>query len=176
MSAHPAHLDRFVAHLTASQSALYGCIRTLLADAPETADVLQETNRVLWQKAADYDPARPFLPWAYSIARFQVMAHRRRQSRDRLIFDDELVAQLADEYERQSGNESGELRALEHCLQKLPDAQRELVRAKYERGQAVNAIAAQSGKPVNAVSAALYRVRQALADCVERRLATEHPQ
>ncbi|MCX6953459.1 MAG: sigma-70 family RNA polymerase sigma factor [Verrucomicrobia bacterium] len=175
MSTHPEHLDRFVAHLTAAQSALYGCIRTLMAGAPEAADVLQETNRVLWQKAADYDHARPFLAWAYGIARFQVLAYRRRQSRDRLVFDEELVAQLADEYERQSGTESGELRALEHCLQKLPGAQRELVRAKYERGEAVNLIAAQTGKPVNAVSAALYRVRHALADCMARRLAPEGP-
>src|SRR5687767_11686964 len=140
----PEQLSRFVERLTEAQSALYGAIHTLLAGNPNVADVLQETNRVLWRKAADYDPARPFLPWALTIARFEVMAQRKRQSRERLVFDDTLLDDIAAEYERQSVHD-GALQALERCLQKLPAHQRELIDRRYVQGESVNDIAAHQG-------------------------------
>lgn len=164
-------LKLFVERLTEAQSALYGCIHAMMAGAPAVADVLQETNRVLWKKAAEYDPARPFLPWAYRVAHFEVLAHRKRQSRDRLVFDDELMGLLADEYAQQSS--SGALNALELCLQKLPVGQRELVESRYARGEAVADIAARDGKAANAVSALLYRIRGLLAECIEKTVAKE---
>lgn len=164
-------LKLFVERLTEAQSALYGCIHAMMAGAPAVADVLQETNRVLWKKAAEYDPARPFLPWAYRVAHFEVLAHRKRQSRDRLVFDDELMGLLADEYAQQSS--SGALNALELCLQKLPVGQRELVESRYARGEAVADIAARDGKAANAVSALLYRIRGLLAECIEKTVANE---
>src|SRR5688572_14087827 len=106
----PEQLSQFVERLTAAQSALYGSIHALLAGATDAADVLQETNRVLWRKATTYDLARPFLPWALTVARFEVLAHRKRQSRDRLIFDDDLLGRIAEEYERQSAR-NGALQA-----------------------------------------------------------------
>ncbi len=165
-------LKLFVERLTEAQSALYGCIHAMMAGAPAVADVLQETNRVLWKKAAEYDPARPFLPWAYRVAHFEVLAHRKRQSRDRLVFDEELMGLLADEYAQQSSS-SGALHALELCLQKLPVGQRELVESRYARGEAVADIAARDGKAANAVSALLYRIRSLLAECIEKTVAKE---
>ena len=170
----PEQLSRFVERLTEAQSALYGAIHTLLAGNPNVADVLQETNRVLWRKAADYDPARPFLPWALTIARFEVMAQRKRQSRDRLVFDDALLDDIAAEYERQSVHD-GALQALEGCLQKLPTHQRELVDRRYVHGESVNDIAARQGRAANAISALLYRIRSVLAQCLERTRAKEEP-
>ncbi len=170
----PEQTGQFVERLTAAQSALYGSIHTLLAGATDAADVLQETNRVLWRKAATYDPTRPFLPWALTVARFEVLAHRKRQSRDRLVFDDDLLAQIAEEYERQAGR-GGALQALEQCLQKLAPAQRELVDQRYLRGESVNDIALRQGRAANAVSALLYRIRALLAACVDHTLAQDEP-
>ena len=170
----PEQMSQFVERLTAAQSALYGSIHTLLAGATDAADVLQETNRVLWRKAAAYDDARPFLPWALTVARFEVLAHRKRRSRDRLVFDDALLCQIAEEYERQSAR-GGALHALEHCLQKLPPAQRDLVDQRYLRGESVNDIAARQGRAPNAVSALLYRIRGVLANCVDHTLAQDEP-
>lgn len=170
----PDQMSQFVERLTTAQSALYGSIHTLLAGSTDAADVLQETNRVLWRKAGDYDSTRPFLPWALTVARFEVMAHRKRLSRDRLVFDDALLGQIAEEYERQSARGSA-LHALEHCLQKLPAAQRELVDQRYLRGESVNDIAARQGRAANAVSALLYRIRALLATCVDHTLAKDEP-
>jgi RNA polymerase sigma-70 factor (ECF subfamily) len=170
----PEQMSQFVERLTEAQSALYGSIHTLLAGDPEVADVLQETNRVLWRKAEACDPARPFLPWALTVARFEVLAHRKRRSRDRLVFDDALLTQIGEEYERQTARD-GALQALERCLQKLPDAQRALVEQRYMHSESVKDIATRQGRAANAVSALLYRIRGLLADCVDRALAKEEP-
>ena len=64
--------------LTGTQSRLYAYICSLIGGAAGARDVLQETNLVLWDKAQEYDPARPFLPWAYRIAYLQVLAYRKQ--------------------------------------------------------------------------------------------------
>src|SRR3954462_10245283 len=83
--------DDFVRRLTGAQSHLYAFICSLMGGTQAARDVLQETNLILWARAADYDPARDFLTWAYTFARHQVLAHRKRLSRDRLVLDDDLL-------------------------------------------------------------------------------------
>jgi RNA polymerase sigma-70 factor (ECF subfamily) len=172
MSDDTTALDLFVERLTQAQSALYGCVHAMMGGSQDVADVMQETNRALWRKWQQYDPARPFLTWAYRVAQFEVLVYRRRAARDRLIFDEELMGQIAEECARQTPA-AGELWALERCLQKLPPEQRSLVEARYARGEMVQDIAQRVGKAANAVSALLYRIRGLLADCVARTLAME---
>ncbi len=163
----------FIGHLTGCQSSLYAFICTLLGGAEGAGDVLQETNIVLWNKAADYDPGRAFLPWAYTFARFQVMAWRKKQSRSRLVLDDELVATVAQEFEARDGQADRQLEALETCLSLLPASQRELVDSRYSHGEGVNEIAGRMGRPENVIAASLYRIRKALMQCVKSKLQQE---
>ena len=176
MSDHPpAHSPSpsFVGHLTGCQSSLYAYILTLLGGAEGANDVLQETNIVLWKKAADYDPSRAFLPWAYTFARFQVMAWRKKQSRSRLVLDDELVARVADEFEARDAQSERQLEALEACLGTLPDSQRSLLDSRYGNGEGVNGIAEKMGRPENVIAASLYRLRKALMQCIKTRMSQE---
>ena len=163
----------FVQRLTAGQSALYAFVVSLMGGVDQANDVLQETNLKLCQRAGEYDAAQPFLRWAYAFARFEVMAWRKRQTRSRLVLDDELVARVAADFEDQAPQAEHQLAALEACVEKLPSHQRELVAARYREGLPVQEIAAQSGRPENAVAAMLYRVRKALAHCVENSLPKE---
>ncbi|CAE7353833.1 sigF, partial [Symbiodinium sp. CCMP2456] len=133
----------------------------------EANDVLQETNLKLCNKAADYDPTQPFLRWAYVFARFEVMAWRKRQARSRLVLDDELVAVIASDWEGNAQDAAQQITALEGCLEKLPKKQRDLLDARYGRGEAVQDIAARQCRTENAMSALFYRVRKSLADCIE---------
>lgn len=165
----------FVQRLTAAQSALYAFICGLMGGMEQAADVLQETNLVLWNRAGEYDPGRPFLPWAYTLARWQVMAWRKQQMRSRLVLDDDLVAKVAAEMEAGAGAVEAELRALERCLAALPGRQRELIAARYERGETVRAMAVRLGQPENALAAAFYRIRRALHHCITTTMATEEP-
>ncbi|QDU77457.1 RNA polymerase sigma factor [Bremerella volcania] len=163
----------FAQHLIASQSALYAFIASLMGGVSEANDVLQETNLKLCNKASEYDPAQPFLRWAYVFARFEVMAWRKKQSRSRIVLDDELVALIASDWEGTSADSTQQISALEGCLDKLPPQQRDLLDARYGRGEAVQDIAARQCRTENAMSALFYRVRKSLADCIELALRRE---
>lgn len=154
--------------LTGAQSSLYAFICSLMGGAAHSRDILQETNLLLWEKAEQYDRSRDFLPWAFQFAHLQVLAFRKRQHRDRLLFDDSLLATLADEFGENVKHVDARLEALDTCVGKLPDAQRDLIRRYYERGNTVEAISKSLGKSANAVAAQLYRIRKTLGGCVQR--------
>jgi RNA polymerase sigma-70 factor, ECF subfamily len=169
----PQYSEQFVQQLTGSQTRLFGYVYSLLGDHNRAADVVQETNLVLWRKIEEFDPSRQFLPWAFAVARFQVMAHLRDHKRDRLLLDAELAEALSGEVQRQVEQIDTVRAALRACLQLLPPANRELVEHRYVRGMSLANVAAATDRTVGAIKIALLRIRRQLADCVQERIAAE---
>lgn len=157
----------FVQRLTASQSAMYAFIVSLLGGTNDADDVLQETNIKLCRRWSQYDFDQPFLRWAFAFARFEVMAYRKTMQRSKLFLDNELVKIMADELAESADMSDSRLRFLERCLQRLDPKQRELILARYDRGEAVRDIATRLSRPENAVAALFYRLRKMLADCIQ---------
>lgn len=168
-----ARTGDFVQTLTGVQSRLYAYICTLLGEAASARDVLQDTNLALWDKAQDYDPARPFLPWAYRVAYIQVLAYRKRCSRSRLLFDEQLVSELAEQTLQRNDDLDQRLEALGDCINKLTGPRKEIINCRYLRGESVDGIAERLHKAPNVVAASLYRIRKTLLDCIESKIATE---
>lgn len=162
--------EHFVHLLTEHQNRLYGYIYSLMGDRSRTADVVQETNLVLWRKIGEFDPERPFLPWAFTIARFQVLAHLRDHKRDRLLLDEELVQTLAQEVEREVEQLGTFQEALRKCLHSLPESNRDLIEQRYFKSQPVATIAGALNHTVGNVKVMLLRIRRQLAECVKKRL------
>ena len=52
----PDTTEQFVQQLAEHQSRLFGYVYSMLGDHSRAADVLQETNLVLWRKNAEFDP------------------------------------------------------------------------------------------------------------------------
>jgi RNA polymerase sigma-70 factor (ECF subfamily) len=172
MSAEPHSAEeRIVGLIARHQPDLHRYILSLLPDRMLADDVVQETNLVLWRKAAEYDPAQPFLPWALTIAFFQMKAARRDAGRDRHVFNDSLVEILAAEHPAETTG--GDLEAaLEKCLGELSENNRRLILARYQPGASVQELAAERKQTPTALSLALLRIRKALETCIERKLAT----
>lgn len=163
--------EAFVRQLTENQTRLYGYVFSLLGDHARAADVVQETNLVLWRKIDEFQPEKPFLPWAYAIARFQVLAHLRDKGRDRLLLDEELAEAMSSEAE-QKADELESLRfALRPCLELLTETNRNLIQLRYLRELPMAEVAALVGRSVGAIKVALLRVRRQLAECAQKRLA-----
>jgi RNA polymerase sigma-70 factor (ECF subfamily) len=171
----PAHIAPsadFLANVTRAQRPLYGFIVTLAGGALDADDILQETNLVLWRKAAEYDPARDFMSWALRIAQLQTMAHLKKRRR-RPVFDTALLERIADESVADRDEADLRRQALAACLQKLSAKHRHLVARRYEPGASVIAMAAEIGSQPKAVSEMLRRIRHALLECIERSIAAE---
>lgn len=163
----------FVREVTANQRRLYAFILSLVRTPADADDVLQETNLVLWQKSAEFTLGTNFVAWAFRIARFQVMAFRKRQKRSKESFDDDLIELLATEAEEQLDEDDARRAALRGCLKKLRPDQAALVAERYEPGGCVNDMARRAGKSPKALSEQLARVRAALLKCVTRTLEAE---
>lgn len=171
----PQMTPDFASRLAAAQSPLYAFIVSLMGGRQEAADVLQETNLKLCREFHRYDAAKPFVNWALTLARFEVMAWRTRQSRSRLVLDEDVAERVAAEMLEHPVEPDRELAALENCLQKLPKRQRALAEERYQHGATVRAMAGRMGQPENALAAMLYRIRKALQECILSTLAKEEP-
>jgi len=169
LSEHERHAQ-FLRHYAESEVALHTFVRSLVPTRQMASEVMQDVILVLWEK---FDAAADFQGWAFGVAKNVALRHLRRQSRDRHVFDDELVNQLADDAAALVPVHDGHREALEHCLEKLPAAQRELVLSAYTKGTRMDELATRRGQTPMALYKLLHRIRQALLECVERTLAKE---
>lgn len=158
------------AELAAVQPRLYGFILKRLADREQTLEVLQRTNLVICQKAEDFQDGSSFVAWAMTIARFQVMAWRKSQDRGRLVFTDSVDDLLDRSPDVEAESVDQRIPLLRGCLNKLRDADKELVQRRYRDGEPIQQVATYLGKSVDAVSMRLMRIRRQLAECVNRSL------
>jgi RNA polymerase sigma-70 factor (ECF subfamily) len=166
--------EEFVADLLAAQRAVYAYILSLIPTRNDADDLLQQTNTVLLRKAAEYPEIDNFVGWACRVAYYEVLAHRAKMNRDKLLFDDELVEILAVEATQMVTGVDRRREALRQCVEQLPEPRRRLVMQRYASSLSVGAIAEQMGRPVGSIYQTLHRIRNRLLDCVERRLATDN--
>lgn len=165
--------DQYVLLITSVQAKLYAYVFSLLGDPHQAADVLQETNLVLWRKSAEYVEGTNFVAWAFRVAHFQVMAFRQKLGRDRLIFDDLMLAELTTKAANHGETFDDEANALNDCMKRLSDRQRELLHCHYTDGQSIHDMATSHSETMGAISQALFRTRVALMKCIEKRLNQE---
>ena len=172
MSELNANHERIVGLLVRHQEQLYRYIFALLPDATEAWDVLQEASMAIVRKADDYDADRPFLPWAYRFALLTTFDWKRKQKKT-ISLSDELLEQLATEGAQQEDELIARLAALDHCLQKLPLKQRDLVRMRYDSDETMEKIARLQEVSLRTLYRRLDSIREWLHDCINGRLATE---
>jgi len=163
-----AGYDPVMRELAEAQFALFAYICALTGNSQDARDVLQETNLRLCKEAGRYDPSRPFIAWAKTIAVYEVMSYRKKQRRDRLVFEEDVFEHIAAQADGESQEVERHLAFLEGCVRKLPDTLREVVEARYLNRVSVQEVARRIGRSPNAVSLLLMRARQALSDCVRQ--------
>lgn len=162
--------NQFVMDMIACQRRLYAYVLSVVFDKERARDIVQQTNLVLLEKKAEFQPGTNFGAWACRVAFFEVLADRRRRTRDRHLFDDEIVASLAKQAEEASAHADERVEALEQCLEQLSPENRTLIRDRYSPGGSVAEIAATANKSAAAISSILYRLRSTLVDCIQRKL------
>ena len=168
-----AESEGFIRLLTESQSRLYAYILTILPDFVAANEVLSDTNVTLWRKSAEFQIGTDFGAWAIRVAYFEILAYQKRRHSDRHVFCGELLEEMA-QVAAAATDDVGQRRlALRGCLEKLAPPDRRLVTLRYMSGASVQEIAGQHNKSAGAVSQALYRIRTALAHCIERTLRME---
>jgi RNA polymerase sigma-70 factor (ECF subfamily) len=165
--------DRYIGLLTDHQLDLQAFILSSLGDYADTMDVLQRTNVVLWKKAGEFRTGAPFLPWALKIAKYEILAFMRAKRREQLLFRPEVIERMVDVAIERSGGFSARGEALRDCIKELPERSREFLRIRYAQEQSVQQISEKTGRSIESVKSLYYRIRLALARCINRRVAAD---
>jgi RNA polymerase sigma-70 factor (ECF subfamily) len=166
--------EAFARLFAAHHRRIFGYIRALVPNRADAEEVFQETCVVLWGQFDQYDPKRPFAPWALAVALNQVRSHRHRQRRQRVVFSDALLEQMSSEEGPFAAGLAARAEALDFCLEALPAEGRETLRQFYVGGATAPDLAEQTQQKVNTIYKIIRRLRLRLLECVERRLASEN--
>ncbi|NLF06518.1 MAG: sigma-70 family RNA polymerase sigma factor, partial [Pirellulaceae bacterium] len=147
--------DEFTRVFTVNQRAIYLYIRSLVANSADVDELWQETNLVLWQRFADYQPGTNFLAWARRIAYNKVLNYRTRR-RPPLLFSDDFLQKLAAS-DRVFDSNSFWLDVLKLCTDKLPPIDRELIELRYGPDGDCRSVAEKLKRTVRSVHKAVGR-------------------
>jgi len=165
--------DHFLRLFMSHEESLRVFVRSLLFTHDEEREVMQEVAVVLWRKFDAGMDSESFCRWAFGVARMEALAFRRDRARDRHTFGDEVFELLSQTVLEHSDSLEAERRALDTCLQKLPEDQRQLVQTAYAPGMKIDHLATKLGRTAMALYKTLHRIRLTLMDCTRRVLATE---
>ena len=172
----PASSDHqaFVRALTRHERVIRAYIRGAGISRPEDVDeITQDVSLIAWEKFDQLKNVEEFSRWACVIARYRVLDFRRKKFRDRLVLNEKVFELLMEEALEEADQRESQLRQLEHCLAKLPQASRNLVKAAYEPGASIDELARSTGKKSNALYQQLWRLRQSLKSCLENGMLRE---
>lgn len=167
-----ARKAEFAQALLRHQAQIFSFIYSIVRNFDDADDLFQQTSLVLWRKYDQFDASRSFVAWACGVARFEVANFVRDRDRHRLYFSDELDQVLIDAHEAQAREGVEEHRAaLELCLNKLRQRDRELLQTCYGGSVAIREVAAEWERSIQSIHNSLSRIRRALHECVRRTLA-----
>ncbi|MFK7788266.1 MAG: sigma-70 family RNA polymerase sigma factor [Phycisphaeraceae bacterium] len=150
-----------------AQPVVAAYIASGIRDRQHCEDVIQETALSIAEAFDQYEPAKPFLPWAMGVARHKLLQYYRKHNRDKLVFDPELLSQIGARIEAQADDAKGRQLALSHCLDKLAEHAREMIKLRYVGNLGYEQIAERVNRTAAGVANSLYRSRKALADCIK---------
>ena len=149
------------------EMALRAFIFALVPNFTAAQDILQETFVTATQKADDFEPGTNFLGWVTTIARYKVLESARE--RKFVALTPEAAEALCTS--EPATIEDPRLDILARCFEELSPRARKVVEQRYQNEHSAPEIAELIGSTVDAVYVVLSRARQALRDCVQRKLA-----
>lgn len=161
---------QFAQQWTQVQPIVASYVRSMILSFHDAEDVIQEVAVAFAMSFERYDPERPSVPWVLSIARHKVIDYIRAKGQAPTVFDEKTLEFLARAYASVQ-DESQEIQeALQGCMQRLNERPRHVVNLRYMRDMSLTEIAQRLGMSNNAVYVMLHRVKDAQAECVQRKL------
>jgi len=159
------------------QSRVRAYIGRYVRDRDAVEDLAQDAFLLAYRNLSTYRGESSLGVWLIGIARNVTLMHVRHQARRRARATEVLQAALgrwiADALDRDAtrlDDRDQSLRALEQCLEELPEHSSALVEDYYFKGRRAVEMAREQGKKESAISMMLLRIRDILGRCIRTRL------
>lgn len=148
---------------------LYAYSRALCGNHHTAEDVVQETALIAYRRLNCLFPEADFAAWLRAIARRLALAARRLDAKLTLV--EGAIEAAYNEPEPKAI--VAEREALSECLKALDGRAEQIVRGHYFQGAPLAELVATLDLKLNTVKSILHRARQALRECLRRRLGWE---
>jgi RNA polymerase sigma-70 factor (ECF subfamily) len=161
--------------ITRHQNQLYGYIFAVVRNWEDADDLFQSVCLALWANFESFQIGTNFLAWARLVARNKITDFLRRKRSARHA-SEELLVDLADAKAAEGRQErDGEtyLAALEHCREKLNNADEELLELHYAEELGSRQIAERLQRSQPSVCNSLNRIRCWLLECIRMEMARQ---
>ena len=181
-SSDKADRDWFIEQVRHEQAGLRAFVRMLGVRSEVVDDIAQDAFLVAFRKLGEFERETNFGAWLRTIARNLVRNELRSDQRRHRVIGELVATQLAEEpaasfpSSEAAVSGSDRLQAMTQCLQELPQRSRRLVQQRYFERLTPAVIASHEGTNPNHINQMLFRLRAALKECIERRLAPLPPE
>lgn len=161
-------MEEFVALLAQHDRSLTLYVISLCPNVNEADDILQDVKMVLWQKFNHFEKGTSFIAWARKIAFFKVLSYRKKKSKAPYLADESILMEISDDAENRQQVWHNRGLALDNCVGKMKEEQREILQMRYKDQLGIEAISEKLGRTQQAVYRQLSRLRQQLLECVRK--------
>ena len=166
--------DIVVDGLLADRSKLLAYIWSIVHDFHATEDIFQDVVVAAMAHAEELTDTEHLLSWARQAARFRGIDWLRRQKRQAVLLDDDVLDLLEGQWKRFDAVSPRQWSdVLRDCVSKLTDYARQLINLRYVDGLTGIEVARQVGRTPRTVYVALGRTYRQLEDCVQGQIGDD---
>ena len=165
--------EDFVALYVRHEPAVFSFVLGMVGRSADAEDVVQRASITMWRCFDRFKPGTNFRNWAFQVAKNEALNHLTRARRDRHVFSEKMIELLASDNSEEADKLEARRRALDSCVEKLPQHDHEIVSGCYAEGATVQSYAKQKGGTANKFYKKLNRIRGKLHQCIEAQLGIE---
>jgi RNA polymerase sigma-70 factor (ECF subfamily) len=165
--------ERFLKLLMLNDKGIYIYILSIIRNASDADDIMQETTAVMWRKFSNFTVGMDFTAWGMTIARYQMLSYFKKQKNSKVRYSENLTRSIEQEVKEAIPGMEDRLDALKNCVKKLDDSQRNLLKMRYEEGITIKNIGAYISKSTSTAFYSLSIIHKLLFQCVRRTLGEE---
>lgn len=151
------------------QGAVYGYLRARLLQPFDAEDLTQEVFLRSYAARARFDSSSLIGPWLIGIARNLLREHARKSKRRKEVGWTELCLELEEHAPTECDAEDERISQLSGCLDSLGASAREAIKLRYVAKLRLAEIGQKLARSEGAAKLLMFRARQALKHCLERR-------
>ena len=163
--------NEIVRLLMEHRGTLFAFIYASVRDYDVAEEVLQDVSVVVCENSESFELGTNFGAWAREIARRRILAYYRTSKRFPSPLSDEELRNLQAGFDAVDDTSAKQrMASLSKCLESLKPFAKQLIQLRYAGRFSLGEIGERVDRQPESVRKALYRTRQTLRECIERRL------
>ena len=163
--------NEIVRLLMEHRGTIFAFIFASVRDYDAAEEVLQDVSVVICENSESFETGTNFGAWAREIARRRILAYYRSAKRSPARLSEEDLQNLQAGFDAVDDMPTKlRMASLSKCLESLKPFAKRLIQMRYAGRFSLCEIGEQVGRQPESVRKALYRTRQSLRECIERRL------